>query len=88
MQKSKKKKQEKKFFYGTFSFAVFLFPEIKRAEKVSGFFFSVTGEGKCEIIYKKKKIYFCPLRSFFKPFLVVSLPEEMFKKCFGGKKKE
>ena len=28
-------------------------------------FFSVTGEGKCEIIYKKKKIYFCPLRSFF-----------------------
>ena len=39
MQKSKKKKQEKKIFYGTFSFAVFLFLVIKRAEKVSVFFF-------------------------------------------------
>ena len=28
-------------------------------------FFSVTGEGKCEIIYKIKKIDFCPLGSFF-----------------------
>ena len=28
-------------------------------------FVSVTGEGKCEIIDKKKKIYFCPLGSFF-----------------------
>ena len=39
MQKSKKKKQEKKIFYGPFSFAVFLFLVIKRAEKVCGFFF-------------------------------------------------
>ena len=32
-------------------------------------FFSVTGEGKCEMTYKKKKIYFCLLGSL--------LPEEM-----------
>ena len=53
-------------------------------------FFSVTGEGKCEIIYKKEKIDFCPLGSFFffLPFLVVSWPEEMVKKGFGGKEKE
>ena len=41
MQKSKKKKQEKKIFDGTFSFAVFLFLVIKRAERISVFFFSV-----------------------------------------------
>ena len=46
MQKSKKKKQEKKIFYGTFSFAVFLFPVIKRAEKVNGFVFFRNGRGK------------------------------------------
>ena len=45
MQKSKKK-QEKKIFYGTFSFGVFLFPVIKRAEKVSGFVFFRNGRGK------------------------------------------
>ena len=36
MQKSQKKKE---ISYGTFSLAVFLFPVIKRAEKVSGFVF-------------------------------------------------
>ena len=60
MQK-RKNKRRKKIFNGTFSLAVFLFPVRKRAEKVSGFFFfSVKGEGKCEINYKKKKIYFSP----------------------------
>ena len=49
MQKSQKKKEEKKIFDGTFFFPVFLFAVIKRAEKVSGFVFSVRGEGKCEI---------------------------------------
>ena len=44
MQKSKRKKQEKKIFDGTLSLAVFLFPVIKRAEKVSVFLFSVRGE--------------------------------------------
>ena len=48
MQTKKKKKQEKKIFDGTFSFAVFLFLVIKRAEKVSVFFFR-KGRGKCEI---------------------------------------
>ena len=46
MQK-KKKKKKRKIFNGTFSLAVFLFPVTKRAEKVSGFVFSVRGEGKC-----------------------------------------
>ena len=41
-----KKKQEKKIFDGTFSFAIFLFPVIKRAEKVSGFVFFRKGKGK------------------------------------------
>ena len=59
MQKSQKKKRKKKFFYGMFSIAVFLFPVMKRAEKVSGFvFFSVRGEGKGEKNYKKGKFLF------------------------------
>ena len=37
MKKKEKKKEVKKFIYGTFSLAVFLLPMIKRAEKVSGF---------------------------------------------------
>ena len=47
MQESKKKKKKKrKIFYGTFSLAVFLFPMIKRAEKVSGFVYFRKGRGK------------------------------------------
>ena len=47
MQKSKKKKKKKrKIFYATFFLAVFLFPMIKRAEKVSGFVFFRKGRGK------------------------------------------
>ena len=47
MQKKKKKKKKKrKIFYGTFSLAVFPFPMIKRAEKVSGFVFFRKGRGK------------------------------------------
>ena len=45
MQKSNKKK-ERKIFYGPFSLAVFLFPMIKRAEKVSGFVYLRKGRGK------------------------------------------
>ena len=40
------KKEEKKILYGTFSLAVFLFPVIKRAEKVSGFVFLRKWRGK------------------------------------------
>ena len=36
-------------------------------------------------IIKKKKIFFPPLGRFFLPFLVVSLPEKMISKFFGGK---
>ena len=47
MQKSKRKKKKKrKIFYGTFSLSVFLFPVIKRAEKVSGFVLFRKGRGK------------------------------------------
>ena len=45
MKKIKKKKKKKKF-YGTFYLAVFLFPMIKRAEKVSGFVFFRKGRRK------------------------------------------
>ena len=41
-----KKKEEKKFFSRTFSLPVFLFPVIKRAEKVSAFVFFRNGRGK------------------------------------------
>ena len=46
MKKSKKKKKKRKIFYRTFSLAVFLFPMIKRAEKVNGFVFFRMGRGK------------------------------------------
>ena len=65
MEKSQKKKN---VFKRTFSLAVFLFPVIKRGKKVSGFVFSVRGEGKCEIDYKKKEIFFSPLGSFLTNF--------------------
>ena len=51
-------------------------------------FFSVRGEGKCGIIYKKKEKNFFSFRELFSLFLVVSLPEKMIRKCFGGKEKE
>ena len=39
IKKKKSQIKKKKISYGTFSLAVFLFPVIKRAEKVSGFVF-------------------------------------------------
>ena len=60
---------------------------MKRGKKVSGFVFSVREEGKCEIDYKKKENFFSPLGSFL-TILVVSLPEKMIRKYFGGKEKE
>ena len=45
IQKTKKKREEK-FFFWTFFLADFLFPMIKRAEKVSGFVFFGKGRGK------------------------------------------
>ena len=60
----KKKKRKKIFLKRTFSLAVFLFPVIKRGKKVSAFVFSVRGEGKKEIDYKKKKIFFLLLGAF------------------------
>ena len=51
-------------------------------------FFSVRGEGKCEKNYKKKKTFFFSFREFFLTILVVSFPEKMIRKFFGGKDKE
>ena len=66
--KKVKKKKKRNFFKTTFSLAVFLFPVIKRRKKVSGFIFSVRGEGKFEIDYKKKENFFFPLGSFLTIF--------------------
>ena len=46
MEKSQKSQKKKKKFYGTLSLAVFLFPVIKRGDKVSGFVFFRKGRGK------------------------------------------
>ena len=51
-----------------FSLAVFLFPVIKRGKKVSGFVFSVRGEGKCQIDYKKKENFFFSIIELFNKF--------------------
>ena len=50
-------------------------------------FFSVRGWGKCEINYKKKNFFFISSGAF-SLILVVSLPEKMISKNFGGKEKE
>ena len=65
MQKSSKKKKKRKIFYGTFFLAVFQFPMIKKAEKVSGFVYFRKGRGKSEINYKKKKKIFFLLLAVF-----------------------
>ena len=66
MEKSGKK--EKKFFLNdVFPFG-FPISGDKKGEKSKWFFFSVRGEGKCEIDYKKKKIFFSPLGSFLTNF--------------------
>ena len=51
-------------------------------------FFSVRGDRKCEINYKKKEKFFFLLEGGFLTILVVSLPEKMIRKFFGGTEKE
>ena len=51
-------------------------------------FFSVRGEEKYEINYEKQKIYFCPFRELSSLFLVVCLPENIIRNCFGRNEKE
>ena len=48
-------------------------------------FFSVRGEEKYEINYKKKKKFFSLLSGAFSLFFFVSLLANMIRKCFGGK---
>ena len=59
MENSQKKKKKKIVFKRTFSRAVFLFPVIKRGEKVSGFVFFRKGRGKIlkKLLKKVKKIF-------------------------------
>ena len=64
----KKVQKKKNVFKRTFSLTVFLFPVIKSEKKVSGFFFSVRGEGKFEIDYKKKENFFFSFRELFNYF--------------------
>ena len=70
-----------------FCLAVFLFPVIKRGKKKEVLFFSVTGEGKCDLNHEKKGIFFSPLGSFFYHF-GREFAEKMIRKFFGGKEKK
>ena len=62
MQKSQNKK---KFLWDVFPCGFPISGDKKGGKRKWLCFFSVRGDGKCEIIYKKKKIYFSPLGSFF-----------------------
>ena len=57
VQKSQKKRRKKNFVRDVFLCSSSLSGD-KWEEKVSGFFFSVIGEGKCEINKKKKRKLF------------------------------
>ena len=50
--------------------------------------FPITTSGKVKKSPKKKKKNFFSAFGSFLPFLVVSFPEKMIRKCFGGKEKE
>ena len=66
VEKSQKKK--KKFFLKDVFPCGFPISGDKKREKSKWFFFSVRGEGKCEIDYKKKENFFFPLGSFLTNF--------------------
>ena len=69
MQKSQKKKEEKKFFLKDgFPCGIPISGDKKGGKRKWFCLFSVRGEGKCEINLKKKKNFFSPLRSFFNIF--------------------
>ena len=61
------KKKKKKFLWDDFPCG-FSISDDKKGGKSKWFFFSVKGEGKCEIDKKKKKIFFSPLGSFLTIF--------------------
>ena len=58
VEKSQKKKKKKNFFLKDVFPCGFPISGDKKGEKVSGFVFSVRGEGTCEIDYKKKENFF------------------------------
>ena len=68
VQKSQIKKNKKNFHMGRFPLRFFLFPVIKRAEKVSGFVLFRKGRGKCEIDYIKKRKFFFSFRELFNDY--------------------
>ena len=63
MEKSQKKK--KKIFLKDVFPCGFPISGDKKGEKGKWFFFFVRGEGKCEIDYKKKRIFFFFFRELF-----------------------
>ena len=71
MQKSQKKRRKKNFVRDVFLCGFSIFGDTKGGKSKWFCFFSVRGEEKCEINYKKEKIYFCPFWKLSCPFLVV-----------------
>ena len=62
VEKSQKKKNQ--FFLKDVFPCDFPISGDKKGEKSKLFYFSVRGEGKCEIDYKKKENFFSPLGTF------------------------
>ena len=68
MQKSQKKKRKKKFLMGRFLFR-FPISGDKKGERSKWFcFFSVRGDRKCEINYKKTETFFFSFTEVFDHF--------------------
>ena len=67
MEKSQKKKK-KIFLKNVFPCGFPISGDKKDGKSKWFFFFSVRGEGKCEIDYKKKENFFSPLGSFLTNF--------------------
>ena len=86
VEKSKKKMKKKNFLWDVFPCG-FPISGYKKGGKSKWFcFFSGRGEGKCKINNKKKSCFL--ISGAFSLFLVVSLPEKMNWKLFGGMDKE
>ena len=68
MEKSQKKKKKKFFSNDVFPCSFPFSGDKKRGKNKCFCFFSVRGEGKFEIDYKKKETFFSPLGSFLTIF--------------------
>ena len=68
MQKSKNKKKKKSFVWDVFPCGFPISGDKKGVKSKWFCFFSVIGEGKCEINLKKKENFFFSFREFFHYF--------------------